>query len=102
MRMKYSRDRKEVESGCKYADNCFECPFPDCIITTHEADDTEDDYALEREVILERAKYVKSLRDGGMKQIDIARELNCSVKTVRRDLIIAKEEERKNGPVESD
>ena len=96
MRMKYSRDREEIDSGCKYAENCFECPFPDCIITMHEVDDTEEDYAHERDLILERAKYVKSLKDRGMKLADIAKSLNCPVKTVRRDIIIAKEEEKKD------
>lgn len=103
MRMKYSRDREEIESGCKYAENCFECPFSDCIISMHEASDTEEDYMFERQHILERARYVKHLKDSGMKLRDIATEMNCPITTVRRDLIIAKEEERKNnGSVESD
>lgn len=96
MRMKYSRDREEVDSGCKYAENCFECPFSDCIISMHEVDDTEEDYMFERQHILERARYVKSLKDNGMKMREIATEMNCPITTVRRDLIIAKEEERKN------
>ena len=97
MKYRYSSDREEVETGCKYAENCFECPFPDCVIGMNEVCDTDEDYAIEREVILERAKYVKSLRDGGMKIGEIASMLNCAKETVKRDLIIAKtEEEKKN------
>ena len=62
----------------------------------HEVDDTEEDYMFERQHILERARYVKSLKDNGMKMREIATEMNCPITTVRRDLIIAKEEERKN------
>jgi DNA invertase Pin-like site-specific DNA recombinase len=96
MKMKYSADREEIETGCKYAENCFECPFSDCVIGYKDVDDTEEDYKHERKLILERARYVKSLRDSGMKLLDIANTLNCTVKTVRRDIIIAKEEEKKN------
>lgn len=102
MRMKYSRDREEIESGCKYAENCFECPFSDCIISMHEASDTEEDYMFERQHILERARHVKRMKDSGKKIKQIAIEMNCPVSTVRRDLIIAKEEERKNGTTQSD
>lgn len=96
MKVKYAADRKEIETGCKYAENCFECPFSDCVIGYKDVDDTEEDYKHERKLILERARYVKSLRDSGMKLLDIANTLNCTVKTVRRDIIIAKEEEKKN------
>lgn len=96
MKVKYSSDREEIETGCKYAEDCFNCPFSDCVIGYKDVDDTEDDYKHERPLILERAKYVKSLRDSGMKILDIANMLNCATKTVRRDIIIAKEEERKN------
>ena len=94
--MKYSRDREEIESGCKYAENCFECPFPDCIISMHEASDTEEDYLVERQIILETARYVKKLRDKGMKYRQIAIEMNLPISSVRRYIIIAKEEEKKN------
>lgn len=96
MRMKYSQDREEIESGCKYAENCFECPFSDCIISMHEASDTEEDYMYERNHILERARYVKKLYDDGKKLREIASLMNAPITTVRRDLIIAKEEERKH------
>lgn len=96
MRMKYSQDREEIESGCKYAENCFECPFSDCIISMHEASDTEEDYKDEREQILERARLVKAMYDNGMKPRDIAIKMNCLITVVRRDLVIAREEERKN------
>ena len=96
MRMKYSRDREEIESGCKYAENCFECPFPDCIISMHEASDTEEDYLVERQIILETARYVKKLRDKGKRYREIAGEMNMPVSTVRRYVIIAQEDERKN------
>ena len=95
MKIKYNSRMEEVETGCKYAENCFECPFPDCIIGMDEVGDTEEDYTVKREVIIERAKYVKSLRDGGMTIEQIAHELNCAKKTVKRDLIIARMEEEK-------
>lgn len=100
--MKYSRDREEVDSGCKYAENCFECPFPDCALTMTDVRELERDVAENRKAIIERAKYVKKMRDSGKKLRQIAIEMDCSVKAVKRDIIIAKEEERKNGAVESD
>ena len=102
MRMKYSRDREEVDSGCKYAENCFECPFPDCALTMTDVRELERDVTENRKAIIERAKYVKKMRDSGKKLRQIANEMDCTVKAVKRDIIIAKEEERKNGAVESD
>ena len=102
MRMKYSRDREEVDSGCKYAENCFECPFPDCALTMTDVRELERDVTENRKAIVERAKYVKKMRDSGKKLRQIANEMDCSVKAVKRDIIIAKEEERKHGSVESD
>ena len=99
--MKYSRDREEVDSGCKYADNCFDCPFPDCALTMTDVRELERDVTENRKAIIERAKYVKKMRDSGKKLRQIAIEMDCSVKAVKRDIIIAKEEERKNGAVES-
>lgn len=96
MRMKYSRDREEVDSGCKYAENCFECPFPDCVITMSDVRELERDFTENRKAIVERAKYVKKMRDSGKKLRQIANEMDCSVKAVKRDIIIAKEEERKS------
>ena len=96
MRMKYSRDREEVDSGCKYAENCFECPFPDCVLNMKDVRELERDSTDDREAIVERAKYVKKMRDSGKKLRQIAIEMDCSVKAVRRDIIIAKEEERKS------
>lgn len=96
MRMKYSRDREEVDSGCKYAENCFECPFPDCALTMTDVRELERDVTENRKAIIERAKYVKKMRDSGKKLRQIAIEMDCSVKAVRRDIIIAKEEERKS------
>lgn len=96
MRMKYSRDREEVDSGCKYADNCFDCPFPDCALTMTDVRELERDVTENRKAIIERAKYVKKMRDSGKKLKQIAIEMDCSVKAVKRDIIIAKEEERKS------
>lgn len=96
MRMKYSRDREEVDSGCKYAENCFECPFPDCALTMTDVRELERDVTENRKAIIERAKYVKKMRDSGKKLRQIAIEMDCSVKAVKRDIIIAKEEERKS------
>lgn len=101
MKYKFDSNRGEVDTGCKYAENCFECPFPDCIISMNEVCDTEDDYTIKREVVLERAKYVKSLRDGGMKIAEIASALNCTRETVKKDLIIAKTEEEKENACEN-
>lgn len=94
--MKYSRDREEVDSGCKYAENCFECPFPDCALTMTDVRELERDVTENRKAIIERAKYVKKMRDSGKKLRQIAIEMDCSVKAVKRDIIIAKEEERKS------
>lgn len=76
--------------GCKYANNCFECPFKDCILPMNAIRDTEEEYLKDREVLLGRVKYVKKLRDDGLSIRKIARELNCAERTVKNDLIIAK------------
>ena len=90
MKYRYDKYREEVDVGCKFANNCFECPFSDCIISMTDVSELEEDYSAKREVIVERAKYVKSLFDGGMSRTDIAKLMNCAVKTVKIDLIIAK------------
>lgn len=90
-----------MDTGCKYSENCFECPFPDCIISMKEVRDTEEDYTIKREIIMERAKYVMSLKNSGLSITGIASMLNCSKETVKRDLIIAKAEEEKENAGEN-
>ena len=75
--------------GCKYANNCFECPFKDCILPMNAIRDTEEEYLKDREVLLGRVKYVQRLRDEGLSIRKIAKELNCAERTVKNDLIIA-------------
>ena len=76
--------------GCKFFNNCFECPFDDCILPMNAIRDTEEEYLKDMEVLLGRVKYVKKLRDDGLSIRKIARELNCAERTVKNDLIIAK------------
>lgn len=90
MKARITKNRCEVEVGCKYANNCFECPFKDCILPMSDIRDTEEEYLKDREVLLGRVKYVKKLRDDGLSIRKIARELNCAERTVKNDLIIAK------------
>ena len=97
MKARITKNRGEVEVGCKYANNCFECPFKDCILPMNAIRDTEEEYLKDREVLLGRVKYVKKLRDDGLSIRKIARELNGAERTVKNDLIISetllKEEE---------
>lgn len=97
MRARITKNRGEVEVGCKYANNCFECPFSDCILPMDDIRDTEEEYLKDREVLLARVRYVKKLRDNGLSIRKIAKELNCAEKTVKKDIIVAqtllKEEE---------
>lgn len=91
MKYKYDSCREEVDVGCKYADNCFKCPFDDCIVTMHEVDDEEPEYMAQRQIILGRVAYVKKLKEEDKMSVrSIARLLKCSEKSVRNDLIIAK------------
>lgn len=90
MKVRISKNRGEVEVGCKYANNCFECPFDDCILPMNAIRDTEEEYLKDREVLLGRVKYVKELRDKEWSIRRIAKELNCAERTVKNDLIIAK------------
>lgn len=90
MKARIAKNRSEVDVGCKYANNCFECPFKDCILPMSDIRDTEEEYLKDREVLLGRVKYVKKLRDDGLSIRKIARELNCAERTVKNDLIIAK------------
>ena len=76
--------------GCKYANNCFECPFKDCILPMNAIRDTEEEYLKDREVLLGRVKYVKQLKGKKLSNRKIAKLLNCAEKTVKNDLIIAK------------
>ena len=76
--------------GCKYANNCFECPFDDCILSMNDIRDTEEEYLKDREVLLGRVKYVKQLKDKKLSNRKIAKLLNCAEGTVKNDLIIAK------------
>lgn len=96
MRLKYSCEREEVDSGCKYADNCFDCPFPDCILTTRDLDDTEDEAMAKRHGIVETAMLVNKLHDSGMDVKKIASVLDRDIPLVKRDLIIAREEMKRN------
>lgn len=89
MKARISKNRSEVDVGCKYANNCFECPFKDCILPMNAIRDTEEEYLKDREVLLGRVKYVKKLRDDGLSIRKIARELNCAERTVKNDLIIS-------------
>ena len=96
MRKQYSRGRDEVDSGCKYADDCFECPFPDCVLTTSELDDTEEEALAKRKIVVETAMIVKRLYDSGMNVEKISFILNRDLPLVQRDLIIAREELKRN------
>lgn len=89
MKARITKNRGEVEVGCKYANNCFECPFKDCILPMNAIRDTEEEYLKDREVLLGRVKYVQRLRDEGLSIRKIAKELNCAERTVKNDLIIA-------------
>lgn len=89
MKAKISKNRSEVEVGCKYANNCFECPFDDCILPMNAIRDTEEEYLKDRELLLGRVKYVKELRYKGWSIRRIAKELNCAERTVKNDLIIS-------------
>ena len=60
MKARITKNRGEVEVGCKYANNCFECPFKDCILPMNAIRDTEEEYLKDREVLLGRVKYVKN------------------------------------------
>ena len=90
MKARISKNRGEVEVGCKYANNCFECPFDDCILPMNDIRDTEEEYLKDREVLLGRVKYVKQLKDKKLSNRKIAKLLNCAERTVKNDLIIAK------------
>lgn len=90
MKARITKNRGEIEVGCKYANNCFECPFDDCILPMNAIRDTEEEYLKDREVLLGRVKYVKQLKDKKLSNRKIAKLLNCAEKTVKNDLIIAK------------
>ena len=90
MKARISKNRSEVEVGCKYADNCFECPFPDCVLPMESATTSEEVYMKDRELLMAQVKYVKQLRDEGLSIRKIAQTLKCAEKTVKKDLIMAK------------
>lgn len=90
MKARITKNRSEVEVGCKYAENCFECPFPDCVLPMEETTKTEEYYLKDRELLIGRVKYVKQLRDCGLSIRKIAQTLKCAEKTVKKDLIMAK------------
>lgn len=95
MKIKYDESREEIDVGCIYADNCFECPFSDCICQADEMGIQGEELQQRRIGVREKAAYIKKLRDEGMKIQDIASSMEWPSKVVRRYLIIAKQEEKK-------
>ena len=90
MKKQFSNGRKEVEVGCKYANNCFECPFDDCVVSMDEICRPEEEYMKDRELLMGQVKYDKALRDEGLSIRRIAQTLRVAEKTVKKDLILAK------------
>ena len=89
MKYKYDAYRDEVDVGCKYADNCFNCPFDDCIMSEDEVDDNAAECMEKRQMLLDRLSRIKKLWDDGMSIRGIAKMLKISEKKVSRDLNIA-------------
>lgn len=89
MKYKYDSCRDEVDVGCKYADNCFNCPFDDCIMPDDEVDDDVTEYMEKRQMVIERVSRIKGLWDDGMSIRGIAKMLKISEKKVSSDLNIA-------------
>ena len=94
--IKYDKDREEVEVGCIYAENCFECPFDDCVCATNDMELCGAELDRRRKEVLDTAKRIKALVDGGMKLSKVAGEMEWPTRIVKRYLIIAKREEEKD------
>lgn len=95
MKIRYDDSREEIDVGCIYADNCFECPFDDCICQADEMGIQGEELEQRRISVRQKAAYVKHQRDMGKKISEIASEMDWPAKVVKRYLLIAKQEERK-------
>ena len=96
MKIRYDRTRDEIDVGCIYAENCFECPFDDCACSINELDLPPDKIIEKRKEVLETARIVKHMYDSGKGWREIAEQLSWSIGTVKKYLIVAEQEEKKN------
>ena len=90
MKRQYEKDRGDVDVGCLYFNDCFNCPFPDCVASTKSVAFDCEDIDASREIAMARAKQVKAMRDSGMTMLSIATALSITKSDVSRDLIVAK------------
>lgn len=96
VKIKYDRSRNEIDVGCVYAENCFECPFDDCACSINELDLPPDKIIEKRKEVLETARIVKHMYDSGIGWSEIAGQLSWPIRTVKKYLVVAKQEEKKN------
>lgn len=94
MKVRVSCEREEVDSGCIYAENCFSCPFPDCVCQRCELDIGGEELQRRRKAVREKAMAIKNMRDSGMTINQIVASTRHSVKFVKKYLIIAEQEEK--------
>ena len=97
MKIRYDDSRKEIDVGCIYADNCFECPFSDCICQTDEMGIQGEELEQRRISVRKKVECVKQMHDKGMKITQMAKVMDLPDKVIRRYLYVAIQEEKKNG-----
>lgn len=94
MKVRVSCEREEVDSGCIYAENCFSCPFPDCVCQRCELDIGGEELQRRRKAVREKAKAIKKMRDKGMTINQIVAKTRRSEKYIRKYLILAEQEDK--------
>lgn len=94
MKVRVSCEREEVDSGCIYADDCFDCPFPDCVCQRDELELEGDELELRRKAVREKARAIKKMRDKGMTINQIVAKTRRSEKYIRKYLILAEQEDK--------
>lgn len=75
-KVRFDEEREPVESGCIYHDNCFTCPWPECLLNVPK---------LKVDAVVTAAKIRKLAAEGCSKK-EIARKLDKSIRTIDRHL----------------
>lgn len=92
MKIRYDNSREEIDVGCIYADNCFECPFSDCICRKEEMEIQGEELEQRRSIVRADIERVRNLKKQGMKTSDIADVIGLPEVVVRRYLYVIKQQ----------
>lgn len=88
MKIRYDDSREEIDVGCIYADNCFECPFSDCICKRDEMEIQGEELEKRRAMVREAVGRVKEMKSKGMKMPEIAKAMGLPEGDIRKYMFV--------------